>query len=172
MIVSRMENRHRGETPCASAICLRLAPLTAKGLFTPQIRCRFLRSRPPRRRPRYPSVGALVSSRRFPRTVCSLAVAIQLLMRFIYETGEGPMVSFVPQLCVPNTKPGAAPKSAGFISGGDMKQICADPFPHGSHTIYIIVRLLLPLAAGQLPVPPAPFPFLRQFSPRAPAGTG
>ena len=38
---------------------------------------------PPRRRPRYPSLGALVSPRRFPRTVCILAVAIQLSMRFI-----------------------------------------------------------------------------------------
>ena len=49
----------------------------------PQIRYPFLRSRPPRRQPRYPSLGALVSPRRFPRTVCILAVAIQLSMRFI-----------------------------------------------------------------------------------------
>ena len=49
----------------------------------PQIRYRFLRSRPPRRGPRCLPVGALVSSRRFAGAICSFAVAIQLSMRFI-----------------------------------------------------------------------------------------
>ena len=56
---------------------------TTNSCFTPQIRCRFLRSRPPRRRPRFLPVGALVSSRRFAGAICSHAVAIQLSMRFI-----------------------------------------------------------------------------------------
>ena len=80
-VVSRVGNRRRRETPRVGAICLRLAPLTTKGLFTPQIQYRFLRSRPPRRRPRLLPVGALVSSRRFAGAVCSFAVAIQLSAR-------------------------------------------------------------------------------------------
>ena len=116
-------------------------------------------------------LGALLSSRRFSGnsilSCCSYSVvdAIHLC------DGQRPDGLVRPPALCSQYKAGGCAKSAGFISGGDMKHVCADPFPHGLHTIYIIVRLLLPLAAGQLPAPPAPFPFLRQLSPRAPAGT-
>ena len=79
---------------------------------TLQIQYRFLCSHAPELVTTF-SVSLARSYRRgaSPETVSFPVAAIQLLMRFIYETGKGPMVLFVPRLCVPNTKPGAAPKA-------------------------------------------------------------
>lgn len=84
-------------------------------------------------------LGALVSSRHFPGSsilsCCSYSVvgAYRLI-----ETGKGPLDSFwgFPGSVFPIQSRGLRQKSAGFISGGDMKHVCADPFPHGLHTIY------------------------------------
>ena len=77
-------SRYRRETALHRVLChSRNRSAVNTSFSAPQIRYGFLRSRPPRRRPRFLPVGALVSSRRFAGAICSFAVAIQLSMRFI-----------------------------------------------------------------------------------------
>lgn len=81
-------------------------------------------------------LGALLSSRRFSGnsilSCCSYSVvdAIHLC------DGQRPDGLVRPPALCSQYKAGGCAKSAGFISGGDMKHVCADPFPHGLHTIY------------------------------------
>ena len=102
---------------------------------TPQIQYRFLRSRPPRRRPRLLPVGALVSSRRFAGAVCSFAVAIQLSARIaLLRRAKARWVCFeIPRFRVPNSEPGISARQGvtrwqldlrGMRSG-----LYANPFP-------------------------------------------
>ena len=108
---------------------------TTNSCFTPQIRCRFLRSRPPRRRPRFLPVGALVSSRRFAGAIFSLAVAIQLSARIaLLRRAKARYICFeIPRFRVPNSEPGISARQGvtrwqldlrGMRSG-----LCANPFP-------------------------------------------
>ena len=85
----------------------------------PQIRYRFLRSRPPRRGPRCLPVGALVSSRRFAGAICSFAVAIQLSMRFIL-LGRAKARWFLER-----GFPGSVfPRRAGALRHADARSAC------------------------------------------------
>ena len=108
---------------------------TTNSCFTPQIRCRFLRSRPPRRRPRFLPVGALVSSRRFAGAIFSLAVAIQLSARIaLLRRAKARYICFeIPRFRVPNSEPGISARQGvtrwqldlrGMRSG-----LYANPFP-------------------------------------------
>ncbi len=107
---------------------------TTNSCFTPQIRCRFLRSRPPRRRPRFLPVGALVSSRRFAGAIFSLAVAIQLSARIaLLRRAKARYICFeIPRFRVPNSEPGISARQGvtrwQSALGGRAWSI-ANPFP-------------------------------------------
>ena len=83
----------------------------------------------------FSSLGALLSSRRFPGSsilsCCSYSVvgAYRLI-----ETGEGPLDSLgVPRLCVPSSEPGITARQGvtrwQFDLRGMRSGLCADPFP-------------------------------------------
>lgn len=81
-------------------------------------------------------LGALVSSRRFPESSILSCCSYLVVDAIHLCDGQRPDGLVRPPALCSQYKAGGCAKSAGFISGGDMKQICADPFPHGLHTIY------------------------------------
>ena len=150
---------------------------TTNSLLTPQIRYRFLRSRPPRRRPRFLPVGALVSSRRFAGAIFSLAVAIQLSMRFIL-LGRAKARWFLER-----GFPGSVfPRRVGALRHADAQSACLRGMRRTSicksvrfRLAYIIIGAALFPARPQAIPPasalPAAFPFSQLSLPPAADGT-
>lgn len=150
---------------------------TTNSCFTPQIHYRFLRSRPPRRRPRFLPVGALVSSRRFAGAICSHAVAIQLSMRFIL-LGRAKARWFLER-----GFPGSVfPRRAGALRHADAQSACLRGMRRTSicksvrfRLAYIIIGVkLFPARLRAIPPAsalPAAFPFSQLSLPPAADGT-
>lgn len=82
------------------------------------------------------SLGALLSSRRFPESSILSCCSYLVVDAIHLCDGQRPDGLVRPPALCSQYKAGGCAKSAGFISGGDMKHVCADPFPHGLHTIY------------------------------------
>ena len=130
-----------------------------------------------RRGPRYPSLGALVSPRRFPRTVCILAVAIQLSMRFIL-LGRAKARWFLER-----GFPGSVfPRRAGALRHADAQSACLRGMRRTSicksvrfRLAYIIIGVkLFPARLRAIPPAsalPAAFPFSQLSLPPAADGT-
>ena len=114
-----------------------------------------------------------------PEAVCFPAAAIQLLMRFIYETGNGPLVSF-----------GGSPALRSQFRAGDFVRLPArrqPPQGDGAAGLYKSVpEQIVSVMTARLPPPlfsrasfrpfvhaaPAPPAFYALFSPARAARTG
>ena len=149
---------------------------TTNSCFTPQIRCRFLRSRPPRRRPRFLPVGALVSSRRFAGAIFSLAVAIQLSARIaLLRRAKARYICFeIPRFRVPNSEPGISARrgrraTVGSQGGMEPRSCLYKSVPMQIVYLFIMEQFLRWQTAAQLPAPPLQLLFWRRSSPRVPA---